>query len=109
MRRQTQKDSITVIGHHAKVSGRVMPSSEMVFNIFVVLAQFERRLIQERTQAGLKAARARGKNGDRPKISPDDEKVQMAKKMSQNHTISVGEICKTLGISRGTYYRYLEV
>ena len=84
-------------------------SGEMVFNIFATLAQFERRLIQERTQAGLKAARARGKNGGRPKISPDDEKVQMAKKMSQNHTISVGEICKTLGISRATYYRYLEV
>jgi len=33
----------------------------------------------------------------------------MAKKMSKNLTISVGEICKTLGISRGTYYRYLEV
>ena len=84
-------------------------SGEMVFNIFAALAQFERRLIQERTQTGLKAARARGKNGGRPKISPDDEKVQMAKKMSQHHTISVGEICKTLGISRGKYYRYLEV
>jgi len=42
-------------------------SGEMVFNIFATLAQFERRLIQERTQAGLKAARARGKNGGRPK------------------------------------------
>ena len=84
-------------------------SGEMVFNIFATLAQFERRLIQERTQAGLKAARARGKNGGRPKISPDDEKVRMAKKMSQNHTISVGEICKTLGISRATYYRYLDI
>ena len=64
---------------------------------------------QERTQAGLKATRARGKNGGRPKISPDDEKVQMAKKMSKNHSNSVGEICKALGISRGTYYRYLQV
>ena len=34
-------------------------SGEMVFNIFAALAQFERRLIQERTQAGLKAAKAR--------------------------------------------------
>ncbi len=50
-------------------------SSEMVFNIFATLAQFERRLIQERTQAGLKAARARGKKGGRPKISPNDSKA----------------------------------
>ncbi|WP_239994518.1 recombinase family protein [Prosthecochloris marina] len=81
----------------------------MVFNISATLTQFELRLIQERTQTGLKAARARGKNVDRPKISPDDENVRMVKKMSQNHTISVGEICKTLGISRATYYRYLEI
>ena len=81
----------------------------MVFNISATLTQFELRLIQERTQTGLKAARARGKNGDRSKISPDDEKVRVAKKMSQNHTISAGEICKTLGISRGAHYRYLEM
>lgn len=82
-------------------------SGEMVFNIFATLAQFERRLIQERTQVGLKAARARGKKGGRPKISPNDPKVQMAKKMSKNLNISVGEICSTLKISRATYYRYI--
>lgn len=81
-------------------------SGEMVFNIFAALAQFEHRLIQERTQTGLKAARARGKNSGRPKISPDDKKVQIVKKMSQNFTICVGEICKTLRISRVTYYRF---
>ena len=54
-------------------------SGEMVFNIFATLAQFERRLIQERTQAGLKAARARGRKGGRPMISPNDPKVKMAK------------------------------
>lgn len=84
-------------------------SGEMVFNIFATLAQFERRLIQERTQAGLKAARARGKKGGRPKISPDDPKVQMARKMSKNLSISVGEICSTLKISRATYYRFLKI
>jgi DNA invertase Pin-like site-specific DNA recombinase len=73
------------------------------------LAQFERRLIQERTQAGLKAARARGKKGGRPKISVNDPKVQMTKKMSKNTSISVGEICSTLKISRATYYRFLKI
>jgi len=81
----------------------------MIFNIFATLAQFERRLNQERTQAGLKAARARGKKGGRPKISPSNPKVQMAKKMSKNLSISVGEICCTLKISRASYYRFLKI
>jgi DNA invertase Pin-like site-specific DNA recombinase len=75
----------------------------MVFNIFATPAQYERRLNQERTQAGLKAARARGKKGGRPKISPNVPKVQMARKMSKNLSISVGEICSTMKISRATY------
>ncbi len=79
----------------------------MIFNIFGTLARFERRLIQERTQAGLTAARVRGRKGGRPKISKDDPKVQMAKKMSKNMSISIGEICSTLKISRASYYRYL--
>jgi DNA invertase Pin-like site-specific DNA recombinase len=59
-------------------------SGEMIFNIFGTLAQFERRLIQGRTQAGLTAARARGRKGGRPKISKDGPKVQMARKMTKN-------------------------
>jgi len=64
----------------------------MVFNMFATLAQFEGRLIHERTQAGLKAARARGKKGGPPKTSPNDPKVQMARKMTKNLSISDGEI-----------------
>ena len=78
-------------------------SGEMVFNIFATLAQFERRLIQERTQAGLKSARARGRKGGRAKISPNDPKVKMAKKLSKNFNISVKEICNTLKILRTRY------
>ena len=84
-------------------------SGEFMFNIFSALAQFERRLIQERTQAGLKAARARGKIGGRPAISPDDPKVKMSKHMHQNESVSINDICKTLKISRSTFYRYLAV
>jgi len=73
------------------------------------LAQFERRLIQERTYAGLTVARARGRKGGRPNISKDDPKVQMAKKMSKNMSISIGEICSTLKISRATDYRFLKI
>ena len=79
---------------------------KLVFHIFGAIAEFERDLIRERTQAGLKAARARGRVGGRPrKIGP--EKERQLKTLSLDHDLSVGEICKTLDISRDTYYRYL--
>jgi DNA invertase Pin-like site-specific DNA recombinase len=82
-------------------------SGELIFNIFSSLAQFERRLIQERTKAGLDAARARGKSGGRKKIASDNPKVLTAKKMHKNHGMSIDDICKTLKISRASFYRYL--
>ena len=84
-------------------------SGELVFNIFSSLAQFERRLIQERTRAGLAAARARGKLGGRKPINPNDPKVITAKRMHKDHNISIDDICKSLGVSRATFYRYLQI
>jgi DNA invertase Pin-like site-specific DNA recombinase len=84
-------------------------SGELVFNIFSALAQFERRLIQERTRAGLSAARARGKKGGRKPIDVKDPRVIMAKEMHKNNTIGIPEICKTLNISRATFYRFLTI
>ncbi|MEW9810137.1 MAG: recombinase family protein (plasmid) [Candidatus Symbiodolus clandestinus] len=84
-------------------------SGELIFNIFSSLAQFERRLIQERTRAGLAAARARGKQGGRKKISSIEPKVLMAKNMHQNHGMSINDICKTLKISRASFYRYINL
>jgi DNA invertase Pin-like site-specific DNA recombinase len=82
-------------------------SGELIFNIFSSLAQFERRLIQERTRAGLEAARARGRLGGRKPIENNNPKVLMAKKMHQNHDMDINDICKTLRISRASFYRYL--
>lgn len=82
-------------------------SGELVFNMFSSLAQFERRLIQERTKAGLSAARARGKIGGRKKIKAGDPKVIMAKTMHQDKGLSIDNICLSLKISRATFYRYL--
>jgi DNA invertase Pin-like site-specific DNA recombinase len=84
-------------------------SGELIFNIFSSLAQFERRLIQERTKAGLDAARARGRNGGRKKVAPDNPKVLTAKRMHKNHGMSIDDICKTLKISRASFYRYLSL
>jgi DNA invertase Pin-like site-specific DNA recombinase len=82
-------------------------SGELIFNIFSSLAQFERRLIQERTKAGLSAARSRGKIGGRKAIKAENPKVITAKKMHQDKSLGIDDICQTLKISRTTFYRYL--
>ncbi len=82
-------------------------SGELVFHIFSALAQFERRLIQERTRAGLAAARARGKRGGRRPIRPDDQRVRMACTMYADPSLTMGDICRVLGISQATFYRYM--
>jgi DNA invertase Pin-like site-specific DNA recombinase len=84
-------------------------SGELVFNIFASMAQFERRLIQERTQAGLAAARARGKFGGRKEIKPNDPRVITAKTLHADKTMSIQAICKILNISKASLYRYLSL
>lgn len=82
-------------------------SGELIFNIFSSLAQFERKLIQERTKAGLEAARTRGKKGGRKKIENTNPKVLTAKKMHKDHGMNINDICKILKISRASFYRYI--
>ena len=79
---------------------------KLIFNIFGAIAEFERNLIRERTQAGLKAARARGRKGGRPKVLTP-EKIRMGKALAADPTLSIKDICKTLEISPTTYYRYI--
>jgi DNA invertase Pin-like site-specific DNA recombinase len=81
---------------------------KLIFHIFGALAEFERDIIRERTNAGLTAARARGKKGGRPKSPLSEEKrLQLAKQMYENQTIPVDEICKSLHIPRSTFYKYV--
>jgi len=81
----------------------------LVFNIFASLAEFERDLIIERTQAGLTAARARGRTGGRPKgLTPSAEKkATAAAALYSKGELSVNEIADNLGISKATLYKYL--
>jgi DNA invertase Pin-like site-specific DNA recombinase len=79
----------------------------LVFNIFASLAEFEREIIRERTNAGLQAARARGRNGGRPK-KLTNKQVQMLQHLAADKKHTVSEICQTLGIGRTAFYRYLE-
>ena len=80
---------------------------KLVFHMFGALAEFERELIRERTNAGLKAARARGRFGGRPTVL-DETKSAMARSLHADPNNSVQEICKTLGISKATLYRTLK-
>src|SRR5437588_13016269 len=81
---------------------------KLIFHIFGALAEFERDIIRERTQAGLTAARARGRLGGRPRKLDSAAKVAMARALYDDQTHSIPDICKTLGISRATLYRHLD-
>lgn len=78
----------------------------LVFHLFGALAEFERNLIRERTQAGLSAARARGRQGGRPKRL-DPKKRALALRLYQERQHSIAEICQIMGISKSTLYNYL--
>jgi len=78
----------------------------LVFHLFGALAEFERNLIRERTQAGLSAARARGRQGGRPKML-DAGKRQLARRLYGERQHSIAEICRLMGISKSTLYNYL--
>jgi len=79
---------------------------KLIFHIFGALAEFERNLIKERTNAGLIAARTRGIKGGRPKALTN-KKVEIAKSLYADKNNSVEEICRILGISRMTLWRYV--
>src|SRR5690348_6725177 len=81
---------------------------KLVFHVFGALAEFERDLIRERTQAGLAAARARGRKGGRPRsILSDEKRLTLAWEMYRNKAHSVKDIYSTLGVPRSTFYRYI--
>ena len=81
-------------------------TGKLIFHMFGALAEFERNLIRERTQAGLAAARARGRKGGRSKaLSP--AKRKRAVELYQKKEISIKEICSMMNISKPTLYSYV--
>jgi DNA invertase Pin-like site-specific DNA recombinase len=82
------------------------PSGKLTFHIFAALAEFERHLIQERTQAGLAAARARGRMGGRPKALDADQR-QLVVTLYHEKKLPVNTICAMMGISKPTLYAYV--
>jgi DNA invertase Pin-like site-specific DNA recombinase len=79
---------------------------KLIFHMFGALAEFERNLIRERTEAGLRAARARGRKGGRPKAL-DEKKTQLLYKLYDERQHSISELCDMMGISKTALYGYL--
>ncbi|MGN0039255.1 MAG: recombinase family protein [Coriobacteriales bacterium] len=79
-------------------------TGRLYFHLMACLAEFERDLISERTRAGLASARARGRQGGRKPADP--KKLEQAYLLYDSNTLSVADICKMVGISETTFYRY---
>jgi DNA invertase Pin-like site-specific DNA recombinase len=79
----------------------------LVFGIFAALAEFERELIRERTMAGLSSARVRGRNGGRP-YTMTPAKLRLAQVAMAKRDTKVGDLCKELGVTRQTIYRFVD-
>ena len=81
-------------------------TGQLMFHLFGALAEFEKNLINERSQAGLNAARSRGRLGGRPKSLNRDQQ-QLVVKLYNDRTHSINEICSMMKISKPTLYSYL--
>jgi len=82
------------------------PVGRMTFHIFGALAEMERGVIRERTNAGLTAARARGRVGGRPTVWSKD-KLTTAQQMHAAGS-DISTIGRVLGVSRASVYRALK-
>jgi DNA invertase Pin-like site-specific DNA recombinase len=82
------------------------PGGKLIFHVFGALAEFERAIIRERTSAGLRAARERGKKGGRPRtLGPKD--LAAAKALLADPAIRVEDVAARLKVSPATLYRHL--
>lgn len=79
------------------------PAGRLVLHTFGALAEFERDLIRERTEAGLAAARARGRVGGRPSVMTPPKREQATRMLSDGLRIST--VAQVLGVSRASLYR----
>lgn len=82
------------------------PTGKLLITVLSAISQFERDLIVQRTSEGLASARARGRNGGRPKA--DTKAIDKAIKLYEAQTHSIKEICSIAGISQATLYRELK-
>lgn len=103
---QERQISIKILSGQGAGIDTSTPHGKMVISIFGALAEFERELIRERTIAGLRAARARGRHGGR-KYALTKSKIRLAEAAMGKRETCVSDLCKELGISKATLYRYV--
>lgn len=86
-------------------------NGRLFLNIMASLAEYERELIKERTNAGLNAAKARGRMGGRPKGLKAETvgKLKLMRSLNSNPDLDIVQIYSSLGLSRATYYRYCKL
>jgi DNA invertase Pin-like site-specific DNA recombinase len=95
--------------HFVSIQDKIDTTTAMgrfFFRMLASIAELERDIISERTKDGLTAARARGRNGGRPKV--DLKKIELAIKMYESKDYSLSQIKTATGIGATTLYRYLE-
>lgn len=80
-------------------------TGRLFFNIMAAIAEFQRELNNELIRDGMEAAKAKGKVQGRPKV--DETKLKTALALYESQKFSVREICKQAGISKGSFYKYL--
>ncbi len=83
------------------------PDGQDTFHLVGLLAEFDREMLRARTHPGLAVARARGHKGGRPKKLPTSDDVLLAQRLYADKSLSIQEICSTLGIARSTLYHYV--
>ncbi|REC40198.1 recombinase family protein [Chryseobacterium sp. 5_R23647] len=89
----------------ATINGRLF------LNLMASLAEYERELIRERTNAGLQSARARGRLGGRPKgyTAETISKLLLLRSIYKDATLRPEDIYKPFGLTRATFYRYAKI
>lgn len=84
------------------------PAGMLYYQVMGAVAEFERRNMIERTNAGLEAARARGRVGGRPRKIKTTTKMELVWSMHQSRKYTGKEICEEFGISKATLHRYIK-
>lgn len=87
------------------------PQGRLMFNMFASFAEFERELISERTRAGIAAIKLRRPGGGRTRGLTQEQKTKFyaAKHLTEEGIMKPAEVYKSLGLSKATYYRYLQM
>ncbi|HHY22553.1 MAG TPA: recombinase family protein [Bacilli bacterium] len=103
---QLEKQGVELVSLQDKIDTTTSMGKAM-FRMLSVLAELERDMIRERTNAGLEAARARGRKGGRPR--KNKKKVEQALKMYYTKQFTINDIVEATGVSSSTLYRELSI